>query len=104
MKTGTLTPLCAIYDDLPAAMAEVKVRENVWLSKLKILSLYKKYIFLFLCMCLYVNMLYVWCGLQRPEKDIGSPGAGVSRGLRTVWCGSWSSEALVPAGIFLLTC
>lgn len=78
MKTGTLIPLHTICDDLLATMAEVKVRENVWLSKLKIFSF--NILHIYICMCLYVNTLYVWCGLQRPEKDIASPGAGVSRG------------------------
>lgn len=46
MKTGTLIPLYTIYGNLPATMAEVKVRENVWLSKPKILFLNNFFIFM----------------------------------------------------------
>lgn len=87
-------------------MVEVSVRQNICLSKLKRLSFHKKiFLFLFMCMyeCLYVNVLYVWPCLKRPEEDTGYPGAGGDRQWGA-WCGSWSSGralALLAAGYFL---
>lgn len=94
MKTGTLTPLCAIYGDLPAAMAEVKVRENVWLSKLKILSLYKNiYFYFYACVCMWICYM---CGVAcRGQKRTLGP-------LELAWAGGWELSGVGAGPLRLL--